>query len=387
MSNTKDDNEKDVKLINKSRMQNDFLVVANKGFIRDTRLSLKEKGILTLLLTNNADWVIHLSEVVHHSSDGITSLASGFKRLIDLKYMKKEITRNDKGHFNGTTYYIYDRPYDGSEIILYSRPDQKKSTEEELNSDNPEQETPNAEIPVSDSPNCEPPDADCPKTANGIITNINFKEKESKQTNLEHPASEEVEEVSVSEIIKSLKELFDGKYPFPDNFDKDVLALIRESNIDDDNRESYLRYVFERAKQEKVKKSFVGLYYTMALSDSVVTDFKNSNFINKNAEKKNEPVIEYITCPICGSQVAKYGNECPTCRTEVRVLQNHESDEFIVARKVWSMSPEKKDAFEQARSDYEISVKAKTGRTFVTSGEYHEFWRDYGLLDQEETNE
>lgn len=394
MADSSLETEKKTCLINKSTRQAEFLVIDNNGYIRDTRLSLKAKGALTLMLTNKSDWVIHLCEIVRHSRDGVSALSSAFKELIAYKYMIKSVERDEKGHFIGTTYYIYDEPFDGSPIESCTPSESVNAEEQQV--DNPKSENPKSDNPVTENPimaksKTEIPETDIPivkrpKTGNRMLTNNNLNKKNSKQTNVEHPDLEESEEVSLSDFSKTIKELFSGKNPFPENFEKEVLDFLHTNNIDDNNVESYLRYVFERAKQEKVKKSFVGLYYKMALSDSIVADFHNSNIVKKNAEKKHEPVIEYITCPICGSQVEKYGNECPTCRTEVRVLRNNKSDEFMVANKVWRMTTDEKDAYEKARSDYENDTKTRTGKTFLTNTEYLEFWNSYGLLDSTAKN-
>lgn len=54
------------------------------------------------------DWRIYESELVNHGSDGISSLRSGVKELIDNGYIKRIQLRNDKGHFIGYEYDVYE---------------------------------------------------------------------------------------------------------------------------------------------------------------------------------------------------------------------------------------------------------------------------------------
>ena len=92
--------------VNKDK--NNPYVMLNKGFLNDERLSWKAKGILSYLLSLPDDWQIYEVEIQKHSADGITSLKSGIKELMENGYIKREQTRNDKGHFIGYKYQVYE---------------------------------------------------------------------------------------------------------------------------------------------------------------------------------------------------------------------------------------------------------------------------------------
>ena len=85
-------------------------VMINKQFLNDERLSWKAKGILTYLLSMPDDWQIYENELVKHSKDGITSLKSGIKELIELGYIIRKQLRNEKGQFKGYEYCVYEIP-------------------------------------------------------------------------------------------------------------------------------------------------------------------------------------------------------------------------------------------------------------------------------------
>ena len=83
-------------------------VMINKTMLDDNRLSWKAKGILSYLLSMPDDWQVYESEIQKHASDGIDSLSSGIKELIDKGYIKRERKRNEQGHLKGYEYVIYE---------------------------------------------------------------------------------------------------------------------------------------------------------------------------------------------------------------------------------------------------------------------------------------
>ena len=391
--------ESSIKLINKSKKQNNFLVIDNFGYIRDRRLSLKAKGVLTLLLTNNPNWEIHLNETVRHSRDGLSALSSAFKELIAFKYMYKEVERDEKGHFTGTIYYIYDEPYDGSKIVLsektevekakMSNPEQDTPKVDKAETENLEIETPEMDKPITDNPEIENPEMDNPEISKPVSDNPNSKKKaltktnstlkESKQTYCDDVEENDQETVCESEFHTIIRKLFDGDYPFDQNFEEDVLLHLEAYKIKAENLDGYLHYVFDRAEMQEVKKTFEGLYRSLALSNSIARDFKHSKLFKKCAVK-DKPVIEYITCPICSNQIQKYGDGCPFCGTEMRVLKNTDLLEFDVAKKIWSMTDDEKEDYYDALSEFEADIKKKNKREFITPEDYRQFWQSYGII-------
>ncbi len=376
--------ESSIKLINKSKKQNNFLVIDNFGYIRDRRLSLKAKGVLTLLLTNNPNWEIHLNETVRHSRDGLSALSSAFKELIALKYMYKEVERDEKGHFTGTIYYIYDEPYDGSRIVLSEKTELEKAKMSNPEMDNPIMDNPAMENPEKDIPKISKPVSDNPNSKMKALTNTNSTLNKSKLTYCDDVEDNNLESVGESEFHTLIRRLFEGDYPFDQNFEDDVLLHLETYKIKAENLEGYLNYVFERAEMQEVKKTFEGLFRSLALSKSIARDFKHSKFFKKSDAKKcavkDKPVIEYITCPICSNQIPKYGDGCPNCGNEMRILTNKDLPEFDVAKKIWRMTDAEKEDYYDALSEFEADIKKKNKREFITPEEYRQFWQSYGII-------
>lgn len=348
-------NNKDIRLINKSKRKNEFLTIHNKGYIRDIRLSLKAKGLLTLMLTNKDDWVIHLNEIAKHSSDGISSLYSGSKELILCKYIKKIQDRDEKGQFRETTYYIYDEPYDDSTIPLYSK----------LN---------NSDAPHLGNPHADKPKVDLPRADNRTLTNNNFNNnniKKTEQTNYEQTVSESV-------LKNIIMELFNGDYPFDNQFESVLLEKLKEHVIAELNLKVYLSYVFERTKLANPMKSFSGLYRKLALSDSILRDFKMSNQFKKeepaNTATHNETNCE---CPICHTVFSVYDYYCPSCTLSVDAIKSNDMQEIKIKTKLFQMSEEERSQHNVA---YQTFVSQK-GRGFLTPEEQRQFYKDYGILN------
>lgn len=74
--------------INRVEKDKNYTVVDN-GYIFDVRLSLKAKGLLTMMLSRPDDWVFYMDELQTHSADGEKSLRAGFKELQEHGYVKK----------------------------------------------------------------------------------------------------------------------------------------------------------------------------------------------------------------------------------------------------------------------------------------------------------
>ncbi|UDK95238.1 hypothetical protein EYB33_02760 [Lysinibacillus sphaericus] len=74
--------------INRVEKDKNYTVV-NNDYIFDARLSLKAKGLLTMMLSRPDDWVFYMDELQTHSTDGEKSLRAGFKELQEHGYVKK----------------------------------------------------------------------------------------------------------------------------------------------------------------------------------------------------------------------------------------------------------------------------------------------------------
>lgn len=94
----------------KSNREEGYIVMGNYH-LKDRRLSLKSKGLLSLmlLLPNNWDYsILGLSSICVESRDTIRKILNELKVN---KYLKVIETRDENGRFD-YEYIIYEKPYE-----------------------------------------------------------------------------------------------------------------------------------------------------------------------------------------------------------------------------------------------------------------------------------
>lgn len=113
---------------------NNFTVMSNTHF-KEKKMSLKAKGLLSLMLSLPDDWNYSVSGLVKLSKDGKDSVMSALAELETFGYLERVRTINNKGQFSGIEYNIFETPQTDKPIT------------EEQNADNPILEEQNAENP------------------------------------------------------------------------------------------------------------------------------------------------------------------------------------------------------------------------------------------------
>ena len=113
------------KTINKKE---NFTSIHNK-LINDSRISLKAKGIMLYMLSKPENWKYNPKEIAKNSKDGLDSVYSGIKELIEAGYISR--TR----HSDGTVDYFVFEDVEENDIVDFSK------------KENPNRENPNRENP------------------------------------------------------------------------------------------------------------------------------------------------------------------------------------------------------------------------------------------------
>lgn len=106
-----------------------FTVMSNFHF-REKKMSLKAKGLLSLMLSLPDTWNYSVSGLVTLSKDGKDSVMSALAELELFGYLRRERLVNDKGQFAGIEYNIYEEPQPENPIA-------EKPTEEKTNEEKP----------------------------------------------------------------------------------------------------------------------------------------------------------------------------------------------------------------------------------------------------------
>lgn len=123
----------------------DYTVMSNAHF-KEKELSLKAKGLLSLMLSLPDNWDYSIAGLVTLSADGKDRVMSALNELEALGYLKRTKLTDEKGRFAGYDYDIYE---------------------------NPQTENPYAENPNTDKPNTENPPQLNTNTSNTKETNTN----------------------------------------------------------------------------------------------------------------------------------------------------------------------------------------------------------------------
>lgn len=105
--------------IHKIKKSANFTIISN-DYLNDERLSLKDVGLLTYLLSKPKDWKIYVSQLADALKDGKDSIRSSINNLIKCGYIKRTALRI-KGKFKRWLYEVFEEP--GTRVDRDSAPD------------------------------------------------------------------------------------------------------------------------------------------------------------------------------------------------------------------------------------------------------------------------
>lgn len=86
-----------------------YTVLSNYHF-KEKKMSLKAKGLLSLMLSLPDTWNYSVSGLATLSKDGKDSVMSALAELEDFGYLRRQRVVNDKGQFSGIQYDIFEEP-------------------------------------------------------------------------------------------------------------------------------------------------------------------------------------------------------------------------------------------------------------------------------------
>ena len=87
----------------------DYTVMSNHH-LRNTALSMKAKGLLSLMLSLPDNWDYTLFGLSTISTDGLSSIRAAVAELENAGYLRRRRIRNDKGQLTETEYTILEQP-------------------------------------------------------------------------------------------------------------------------------------------------------------------------------------------------------------------------------------------------------------------------------------
>ena len=115
--------------------KNNNYTMMNNHHFRNRSLSLKAKGVMSLMLSLPDDWDYTIKGLATLSKDGVDSVRSALKELEEQGYLTMKRVRNEQGHLTSTEYVLKEIP----------------SAEKPI-SGNPISENPISENPILENP-------------------------------------------------------------------------------------------------------------------------------------------------------------------------------------------------------------------------------------------
>ena len=142
----------------------DYTVMSNHH-LRNTNLSLKAKGLLSLMLSLPENWDYTTKSLAHICKDGVDSICAGVRELEEQGYVIRERVRNPNGQLGAIEYTILEQP----------RPPE------------PKQEKPERENPVQANPGLDSPVLEEPEQGNPAQLNTNQPKTDLSSTEISNP--------------------------------------------------------------------------------------------------------------------------------------------------------------------------------------------------------
>ena len=104
----------------------DYTVMSNHH-LKNRSLSLKAKGLLSVMLSLPDEWDYTLRGLAAISKEGVDAIREAIRELEDAGYIVRSRGRNEKGQLSGTEYVIYEHPHQSADAPVLDIPTQEKS--------------------------------------------------------------------------------------------------------------------------------------------------------------------------------------------------------------------------------------------------------------------
>lgn len=133
-----------------------YTVLSNYHF-KERKMSLKAKGLLSLMLSLPEGWDYSAAGLVTLSKDGKDSVNAALKELEKFGYLRRTQSLKEGGKFDGYNYEIYEQPSDAAKAAAAekeaaARPKAEKPPTGDPFAGNPSTGKPTTEKPTTENP-------------------------------------------------------------------------------------------------------------------------------------------------------------------------------------------------------------------------------------------
>ena len=145
----------------------DYTVMSNYH-LKDTSLSLKAKGLLSMFLSFPEDWNYSTRGLAKICKEGVEAVGNTIKELEKAGYIIRRQLRGANGRITDTEYIIYEKP----------QPPEPPAPD----ADEPDMPPPDTASPDTENPDVAGPDMDAPHMENPAQLNINQSKTQKSNT-------------------------------------------------------------------------------------------------------------------------------------------------------------------------------------------------------------
>lgn len=92
-----------------TKLDSKFTTIPN-DVLRDNRLTLKARGLLSLLMSHKVGWVVSIESLARENPEGKAAIRSAVNELEECGYLKRELLHSENGTFAGYDYVLEFEP-------------------------------------------------------------------------------------------------------------------------------------------------------------------------------------------------------------------------------------------------------------------------------------
>ena len=222
----------------------DYTVMSNHH-LKDTALSLKAKGLLSMFLSFPDDWNYSTRGLAAICKEGVEAIGNTIKELEKAGYIVRRQLRGANGRITDTEYVIYEQPQEPPDPDA-GGPDTTP----------PDMGQPDTGKPDMADPDVVAPDMDAPHTENRAQLNINqsITQKSNTQRSNTHsfPPSAPPAQQAPAKPVEGMKEIFERRDEIRAQIEYDFLATPSNRAQLDEFVEIMLEVALARAPTMKI---------------------------------------------------------------------------------------------------------------------------------------
>ena len=221
----------------------DYTVMSNYH-LKDTALSLKAKGLLSMFLSFPDDWNYTTRGLASICKEGVEAIGNTIKELEKAGYIVRRQLRGPNGRITDTEYVIYEKP----------QPPEPEDTDPD---NPPDTGTPDTTSPYTGNPDMVEPDMAPPYMENPA--QLNTKKSITKKSNTQRsnthsfpPSSPSTPPAAPAAPVEGMKEVYEKREEIREQIEYDLIADLTNRVQLDEFVEIMLEVALSRSPTMKI---------------------------------------------------------------------------------------------------------------------------------------